>query len=474
MRSIGRRRRDEEDEESVFVPMTDMTVSFLFIVMILLAFFAVQFSDEDNVPRSIYEEVVAERNDLVEEVKLLNIEISKLKKLINKLELENSNLKNLNAELTRENSRLDRELSVARDRILELEEKVSELTSKNLNLSKTVFALSKELGEVKRLLTQRNQRIAMLEEKVSSLQKELAQARQKAEDLNQENKKLKARIQEFYDEINDLLKVIDQKDELLRSKDDIIAFLKRTNEVLNEQISEKDQKIARLEQELEELKARLKDDPLEAYLIASQLQRSAILSEIERKLKIEFPDILVEVSPENDALRFKGDGLFTSGSSQLSPSKRRIVEKVGVLVTDAIECFTINAKDPDYKTCNPGGILIEAIQIEGHTDDSRFVRKEDGRDRNIELSAKRAEEAFFAMKGAQPDLLTYKNLKGQPVISIAGYGPMRPVNFDPKMKAENRRIDLRLIMFTPTNRGQITSIQKRIESDLEILLEEIK
>ena len=48
MRSIGRRRRDEEDEESVFVPMTDMTVSFLFIVMILLAFFAVQFSDEDN------------------------------------------------------------------------------------------------------------------------------------------------------------------------------------------------------------------------------------------------------------------------------------------------------------------------------------------------------------------------------------------------------------------------------------------
>ena len=218
----------------------------------------------------------------------------------------------------------------------------------------------------------------------------------------------------------------------------------------------------------------MKDDPLEAYLIASQLQRSAILSEIERKLKIEFPDILVEVSPENDALRFKGDGLFNLGSSQLSPSKRKIVEKVGVLVTDAIECFTINSKDPDYKTCNPEGILIEAIQIEGHTDDSRFVRKEDGRDRNIELSAKRAEEAFFAMKGAQPDLLTYKNLKGQPVISIAGYGPMRPVNFDPKMKAENRRIDLRLIMFTPTNRGQISEIQKRIESDLEILLEEIE
>ena len=473
MRSIGRRRREEDDEESVFVPMTDMTVSFLFIVMILLAFFAVQFSDEDNVPRSIYEEVVAERNDLIEEVELLNIEIDKLKKLIKELELENSNLKNRNIELINENSRLARELNSALNLILELEEKVGELTSKNLNLSKTVFALSKELGEVKRLLTQRNQRIAVLEEKVSSLQTELAQVKQQAEDLDRENKKLKARIQEFYDEINDLLMIIDQKDELLRSKDDIIAFLKRTNEALNEEISEKDQKITQLEQELEELKARLKDDPLEAYLIASQLQRSAILSEIERKLKIEFPDILVEVSPENDALRFKGDGLFTSGSSQLSPSKRRIVEKVGVLVTDAIECFTINAKDPDYKTCNPGGILIEAIQIEGHTDNSKFVGA-DGRDRNVELSAKRATSAFFAMKDAKPNLLSYQNLKGQPVISIAGYGDMRPVNFDPKMKAENRRIDLRLIMFTPTNRGQINTIQKRIESDLEILLEEVK
>jgi len=29
-------------------------------------------------------------------------------------------------------------------------------------------------------------------------------------------------------------------------------------------------------------------------------------------------------------------------------------------------------------------------------------------------------------------------------------------------------------MFTPTNRGQISEIQKRIESDLEILLEEIE
>jgi flagellar motor protein MotB len=431
MRSIGRKRRDEDEEESVFVPMTDMTVSFLFIVMILLAFFAVQFTDEDNVPRSVYEEVVLERNGLIEEVKRLNIEIDKLETVIKKLELENSNLTNQNTELTAENSRLDREINFA------------------------------------------NRRIFELEEEVALLLEDLAQATQKIKDLNLENKNLSDQIQELNEEINDLLNIINRKDKLLEIKDGIIINLRQIIDNLKDEISEKDQEISKLERQIKALMARLKDDPLEAYLIESQFRRSTILSEIERKLRIEFPDILVEVSPENDALRFKGDGLFTSGSSQLSFSKRKIVEKVGALVTDAIECFTINLKAPDYKSCNPTGILIEAIQIEGHTDNSRFVGA-DGRDRNIELSAKRATSAFFAMKDAKPNLLSYQNLKGQPVISIAGYGDMRPVNIDPKMKAENRRIDLRLIMFTPISRGQINIIQQRIESDLEILLEEVK
>lgn len=36
--NASRKRSHEEEEESVFVSMTDMTVSFLFIVMVLLAF----------------------------------------------------------------------------------------------------------------------------------------------------------------------------------------------------------------------------------------------------------------------------------------------------------------------------------------------------------------------------------------------------------------------------------------------------
>ena len=55
--AVGRARRRGEDSESVFVSMTDLTVSFLFVVLILLAFFATQFKPEDTVPRAEHDKV---------------------------------------------------------------------------------------------------------------------------------------------------------------------------------------------------------------------------------------------------------------------------------------------------------------------------------------------------------------------------------------------------------------------------------
>jgi septal ring factor EnvC (AmiA/AmiB activator) len=42
--------------------MTDLSVGFLFFVMLLMADFATQFGAADSVPRALYEEVVAERD----------------------------------------------------------------------------------------------------------------------------------------------------------------------------------------------------------------------------------------------------------------------------------------------------------------------------------------------------------------------------------------------------------------------------
>ncbi len=150
------------------------------------------------------------------------------------------------------------------------------------------------------------------------------------------------------------------------------------------------------------------------------------------------------------------------------PNKRTIVDRLAELITEAISCYTVNEREVNYSECNPYGIVIEAVQIEGHTDDV-------GMDPfNIELSTARANDAFFTMLRSQDDLLSYRNIRGQPVISVAGYGEMRPIapNETPAGKAENRRIDLRLIMYTPRDSEQVERIQQDIKNGLRLAVEE--
>lgn len=68
MRGAGGTRPQEEEEESVFISMADMTISFLFVIMILLAFFASQFTDPETVPRSQYEQTLKQKDDMEKEL----------------------------------------------------------------------------------------------------------------------------------------------------------------------------------------------------------------------------------------------------------------------------------------------------------------------------------------------------------------------------------------------------------------------
>jgi hypothetical protein len=55
------------------------------------------------------------------------------------------------------------------------------------------------------------------------------------------------------------------------------------------------------------------------------------------------------------------------------------------------------------------------------------------------------------MATASPDLLGFRNLKNQPIVSVAGYGKGRPImdNETELSRDANRRIDLRFLMFAP-------------------------
>lgn len=315
MRGNSRRRNVEDEEESAFVSMTDLTVSFLFIIMILLAYSASRMSSEESVPRPQYEELRVERDSLQIE-----------------------------------------------------------------------------------------------------------------------------------------------RDALLQAKEQLEAQLKKALLLADDQartIDELQRRIAELQKRLEE------QDPLEVYISQVSSLREMILRRLETQLKQDFPDLEVVVNAQSDALQFMGDGLFESGRSNLSPGKAEIVERIAARLNEILPCYTFGPESRWLPECNEVGAVIEAVQLEGHTDITG------GEDNNIRLSTARANETFFVMKGHEPTLTRHLNWRNQPVMSVAGYGAMRPIvdNATPGGRATNRRIDLRIIMYTPTGTDEIDDIVARLRGE---------
>ncbi|AUJ63887.1 hypothetical protein B9057_05985 [Aestuarium zhoushanense] len=310
MRAQAKQARREDEEESAFVSMTDMTVGFLFIMMILLAFFASQSRETETVPRTIYEDILDDRDQW-------------------------------------------RNLADARGYLI-------------------------------------------------------------------------ARYE---------------------------ATMKKMQETIDEQTVKIEELLAKI-RELEQI------DPLESYLADVTTARREILSRLRIAILADFPDLKVELSEESDALRFQGEGLFASGQSRLRRDKAAIVSRLAERLDEILPCFSLGEASQFDESCNPSFALVEAVQIEGHTDNL-------GADQfNRRLSADRANNTFFAMTSAADGVMQHLNLKLQPVLSVAAYGPDRPVapNETVEGRATNRRIDLRFIMVTPQDTDGIKIIRDALEA----------
>lgn len=354
MRRLERNRARAEEEESVFVTMTDMTISFLLIIMILLAFFATQLNEDDTVPLTAYESVRKERDGL---------------------RVENQSLRST----------------------------------------------------------------------VEALEAELARVTSELETVTAERDRLRSELDQLRDE-----------NEALRTR---IAELEEENEQLRARIDQLVEEIERLREDLERLQV---VNPLEAYLLEARDQRDSILEQLEARLLLEFPELEEVISIERDALRFRGDGLFAPGRWDLpaNSDKLEFIQEMGRILDDILTCFTLGVRAERGPKCESGNALIEAVQIEGHTD------SDPGRIDNISLSTNRANQTFFAMREAVPGILTHANLRGQPVMSVSGYGEMRPIepNETTEGKAANRRIDLRIIMYAPSTVEEVEEVGRQLDA----------
>jgi len=331
MRGLRRQRRAAEEEESVFVTMTDLTISFLLIVMVLLALFATRISSDDSVSRLQYDALRAQHAE-------------------------------------------------TRTQLADVES---------------------------RLVTVRAERDALT---------------QRVQRLMQAVVELEARL----------------------------ALTEAERDALLQRVRELEEQLARL----------LGIRPLEDYAMGAQVARLSVLETLRTGLRDAFPDLEVVISPEGDALRFQGEGLFRSGSSVLDPPQQVIVRRLAGLLDDLLICYTLGERATRRGSCPDGYALIEALQIEGHTDS-------DGSElMNLELSTARANTTLITMLAEEPGLLDHLNLRGQPVMSVSGYGEMRPIapNTTDAGKAANRRVDLRIIMFAPGSEAELDALQERLDS----------
>lgn len=353
MRHAFRQRLSEEEEESVFVSMTDMTVSFLFIVMILLAFFATQITPGETVPKH-------------------------------------------------------------------------------------------ELEEAERIIDQRDLQVRQLLEELESYRSGDPTILPR---LQAENAQLEARVRDLEEDIDAIHRELE-----LADGDNAVA------------------RISLLRDELQRLHALLADSSdenlIERYNTLVSLQRAEILHALRDRIVAADPSIDVSISRNLDALQFRGDGLFASDSTTPSRQGRAKMRLIAGILRDVIACYSLGDPSVLDGACNKHVAVIDALQIEGHADS---VGSEVY---NMDLSARRGAAIYGEMIQANPLLVDFVNLRAQPVLSVSGYGEGRPIADEtaPGGRDANRRIDIRFIMFSPTDEASIPSSLDDLARIRELLL----
>ena len=144
-----RKKTSQDDEESVFISMTDLTISFLIILMILLAFFASRLTDEDQVPREKL--VQAEMKILSLEAKVTQLELllGEANKQNVELQAEVAALEQTVEVLTLQNAERNRTISSLLAEVKNLEEQLALLRLEKYDLQLQKVELEEELVSLK-------------------------------------------------------------------------------------------------------------------------------------------------------------------------------------------------------------------------------------------------------------------------------------------------------------------------------------
>lgn len=183
-----------------------------------------------------------------------------------------------------------------------------------------------------------------------------------------------------------------------------------------------------------------------AELTGANQARVEILRDLERALEEKGLEVSIDI--ETGVLRLPDDVLFESGQFRLTSRGEAAVQKVADAMAAILPCYTEGAACQGERS----PYRIDAIFVEGHTDQDRMSGGMD----NYDLSVMRAANTFRAIKNSNTLVDQMRNLtpddpRSAKILSLSGYGPDRLVDDgeDLVAKARNRRIDLRFLMMSP-------------------------
>lgn len=461
-----RRRHVEEEGESVFVSMTDLTVSFLFILLVLLAFFATQFQPEEMVPLSEHELLKLELSDARAAASRLEEALLSERARIDRLEQERRDLAARLAEATDAKRQLEEALADERWRVDRLEQEKRALIARLAEADDTNRLLEEALANERRRIDRLEGEKRVLVDRLADANRTIAELRARVEALRAQLAVADTKIAAFSAQILDLQRSL----ELMRTeRDDArerVEFLELQIERLTQSLADCRRERDRLRMQLAEMRD---PDSLASYIEDASAAREALLVRLAERIRRRLPGIQVTVDTTDGVIRFRADELFPRGTWRIRQGSlaERVSHAVGDALAETLPCYTLSPSLDTEVSCKGAVAAIETIQIEGHTDDvglgAELQEREQMRD-NYDLSARRGAETLRVMTRKRPELHAFLNLRRQPVLSFAGYGETRPINQadTEEARAQNRRIDIRFILQTPRNLLEVEEIRSQL------------
>lgn len=172
------------------------------------------------------------------------------------------------------------------------------------------------------------------------------------------------------------------------------------------------------------------------------------------KTSLEEQGIMVDIDTVRGVLRVPESAVtFGVGLNTLDDSNLEKVKIIGNVLEKELPCYhPLSMKEPHCLEMNPNGNTLDAVFIEGHTDNQTYRGDLTGR-RNRLLSTSRSSAVFDAMVVGRPGLEGLTNIRNERLFSLSGYGASRPLpgheHPTPTNDPANRRIEFRFIMTPP-------------------------